>query len=376
MSEKNRSDAGDQALQALRSGAAWAAFCDGLKNAGMEVLRPSAPAGPLDTAEGFRFLTRMVRCAFEHIMESGDAAAPAFFHVFTETMKSGWDNPDNIHTNAYINGNLEYRISGTRGDAHFMAIGVYGGSLGRGGGRRTVAFVDVDSLQIGPGGEFEVVLGPQPHSGNFIKLDPDASTLMIRETFWDRRHDTPAKLRLERLGTGAPAPLEPAFVDSALRRSLRFVEGSNKIFFDIADKWQAQPNTFLPSDPRQAASTIGIPGMFYGSGWWQLGPDEAIVLDVMPPACRYWSFTLGNYWGESLDYRYRPIHLNARSARYRPDGAVRIVLSATDPGLPNANWLDPAGHAAGSWTVRWLEAATHPLPEVRVVKMGELGIKD
>jgi len=371
MSERQVDERGNEAEQALRSGMAWAAFCDQLKAAGADLLRPTAPNAPVDTAEGVRFLTRMVRCAFEHIMESGDPAAPAFFHVFTDTMKSGWDNPDNIHTNGFINGALDYRIVGTRGNAHYMSIAVYGGSLGREGGRRTVAYVDVDSLAIAADGSFEVILSQRHHAGNWIRLEPDASTIMVRETFWDRPRETPATLRLERLGADV-APLSPAFVVAALRRSLRFVRGSNKIFFDIADQWHARPNTFFPSDPQQAAATIGIPNMFYASGWWEKAADQAIVLDVTPPACRYWSLTLGNYWGESLDYRYHRIHVNARNATYRPHNSVRFILAATDPGLPGTNWLDTAGHDAGVWTLRWLEATTHPLPQVRVMACSEL----
>lgn len=372
MSRQNRDAQGEHALEALRSGKAWEAFCDDLKAAGTDLLRPTAPDSAVDTAEGFRFLTRMVRCAFEHIMECGDAAVPSFFHVFNATMKSGWDNPDNIHSNAYISGQFEYRIAGARGDAHYMAIAVYGGSLGRAGGRRTVAYVDVDTLAIGNDGTFEVVLSQREHPGNWVRLDADATTIMIRETFWDRGRERPARLRIERLGAGAPPPLDPAFVASALRRSLRFIRGSNTVFFDHSDAWRTQPNTFFPSESEQAAATIGIPGMYYGSGWWEIAPDQAIVLDVTPPPCRYWSLTLGNYWGESLDYRYQRIHVNARSAQYRGDGSVRIVLAHTDPELPAANWLDTAGHVAGAWTLRWLEAASHPLPQVRVVPRSEL----
>ena len=57
---------------------AWNAFCDGLKEIGAQVLRPSAPKTPVDLAEAHRFLTRMLRSAFELIVESGDAAVPAF----------------------------------------------------------------------------------------------------------------------------------------------------------------------------------------------------------------------------------------------------------------------------------------------------------
>jgi len=88
-------------------------------------------------------------------------------------------------------------------------------------------------------------------------------------------------------------------------------------------------------DPKleQAASTLGIPDQLYNSGWWEVAEDEALVLDLRPPDCRYWSLSLCDYWGASFDYRYWNIHVNDRTACYRPDGSVRIVIAHRNPGL-------------------------------------------
>ena len=47
------------------SGAAWAEFCDALKEVGALVQDARAPADPLDRAEGYRVLRRLVRYGFE-----------------------------------------------------------------------------------------------------------------------------------------------------------------------------------------------------------------------------------------------------------------------------------------------------------------------
>jgi len=361
------------AYEDLRSGAAWEAFCDGLKEAGRDLMRETAPKSPVDVAEGHRFLTRMLRSAFELIMEAGDPRRPEFFTSLHSTLKSGWDNPDNIHLNAYLDGNLGYRVWGTRGDSHYMSFGIYGGSFGKGGGRRTVAYVPMEKLEVAPDGTFEVVLSKREHPGNWIEIAPDATTLMVRQTFWDRSVEEPAQLRIERLGAETPEPLSPDFVTAALRRSLRYVRGSNKIFFDLSDMWQAKPNVFWPTDREKAEETIGIRGMSYLSGWWECPAGHAVVTDVVPPQCRYWGMVLSNYWGESFEYRYRTVDVNQRNARYRPDGSIRFVICAEDPGLPDANWLDTESHPAGIWTLRWLEADSEPVPEVRVVPVETLG---
>ena len=213
---------------------------------------------------------------------------------------------------------------------------------------------------------------PYSSSSGRHATPPDATTLMVRETFWEKSRERRAELQIERLAGPPPEPLAPAFVVSAFARSLRFVLQSSRLFFDMADQWRERPNAFFPSDPALAASTLGIPGQFYGSGWWRLGPGEAIVLDFVPPACRYWGLVLSDYWGGSFDYRYWRIHVNQRSAVPRPDGSVRIAIAARDPCLPAVNWLDPAGHAEGVWTLRLLEADAHPLPQVRVLPVAAL----
>ena len=68
----------NQALALLESGDAWAEFCDALKAAGADLHREKAMRSPLDAAEGYRFMTRMLRSALELELPkdaAGEAAA-------------------------------------------------------------------------------------------------------------------------------------------------------------------------------------------------------------------------------------------------------------------------------------------------------------
>jgi hypothetical protein len=364
----------------------WSEFCRGLEAAGREIFREGAPKSPLDLAEGHRYLTHVLRSAFELIVEGGDAAHPALSVSLGGGLKLGWDNPDNLHHNAVLDGRYEYRLSGTRGDAHYFSIGVYAGSYAKGGGR-VVAFVEVDDLERQPDGTFSVVLSQREPAGatfaqraegerrpeNWIALAPDTTSMMLRQIFWDRANETPARLRLERIDverSDSPAlPLDPAFVTAAFPRVLGMIRGTNQIMFDFADRFRARPNELLPGDVSANERLQGIPSQQIAAGWWDLGPEQAAVIDFTPPKCRYWSFTLSNYWGQSFDYATRTTHLNARRARVRADGSVRIVVAHRDPGLPGANWLDTAGHAAGVWQFRWLGAdGAVAIPKPRVLE--------
>lgn len=368
---------GGRSDEDLASGAAWSAFCRELDEIGQELLRPGCPSTPVDVAEAYRFLTRMLRSAFELTLESGDASRPLLVTSLHETLKLGWDNPDNIHLNAYVSEAFSYRLSGTRGDAHTVSIAVYGGSYGKNEkGRSTVAFVELDDLEVGPDGRFEVVLSADRHEGNWIELGPGATTLMIRQTFWDRQTSIPGRFRLERIDrVGAVPPLDPSFVSAALRRVTRYIRGSNRLFFDYSDHYRNDVrNRFEGSDPDRMAKNQGIPYNQLSSGWWTIGEGEAAVIDfVAPTECPYWMFVLSNYWGESFDYLNHSIHTNLRRAIHRPDGGVRLIVAAEDPGLSGSHWIDTAGHAEGVWQFRWYHLADRPpCPRPRVVPVGQL----
>ena len=55
-----------QSEQAIIDGSVWAAFCDGLKEAGNVILRSETPADTFNRAEGFRYLTRLLRAVLEN----------------------------------------------------------------------------------------------------------------------------------------------------------------------------------------------------------------------------------------------------------------------------------------------------------------------
>jgi hypothetical protein len=361
----------------LRSGRAWSTFCRELDEIGSELFRPEGPDEPVDVAEAYRFLTRMLRSAFELTLESGDASKPSLSVSLHETVKVGWDNPDNIHLNAYISNDHTYRLHGRRGDAHTVSVAIYGGSYGKKeAGRRTVAFVDLDDLAIAADGSFEIVVGGEKRPGNWIALEPGATTLMIRQTCWDRRVDAPGQFELEAIDRSGPVPaLDPGFVAAALRRTSRYIRGSNRLFFDLSDHYRKDAlNLFEPSDPVRMVKNQGIPYNQLSSGWWRFSEGEAAVIDfVAPSECPYWMFVLSNYWGESFDYRHHPIHTNNRLVTRRPDGGVRLVVAGRDPGLADAHWIDTAGHAEGVWQFRWYHLeGLPPCPPVRIVSFDEL----
>jgi hypothetical protein len=105
-------------------------------------------------------------------------------------------------------------------------------------------------------------------------------------------------------------------------------------------------------------------------GSWELGEDQALVIEVSPPDALYWSVSLGNHWWETIDYANRQSSLNGHQAVIDDDGVFRAVVAHSDPGV--ANWLDTAGQRLGPVIFRWLRASSAPVPTTRVVSVDDL----
>src|SRR5688572_32036119 len=108
--------------QRIADGTAWAEFCDNLKEVGKIILRPETPDDLFNRAEGYRYLTRLLRAGLENAVEFSDPRFPQFFQLANETIKIGNDNPDNFYQNVNISGKYDYRIWGTRGTVNFLSL--------------------------------------------------------------------------------------------------------------------------------------------------------------------------------------------------------------------------------------------------------------
>ena len=106
-------------------------------------------------------------------------------------------------------------------------------------------------------------------------------------------------------------------------------------------------------------------------GSWKLAPDEALLVEVVPPRGLYWSYSLGNPWWETIDYGAHQSSLNGHQASIDEDGMLRAVIAHEDPGI--ANWLDTAGHARFRSFCAASARRRRPSPTTRVMQFSEIG---
>jgi hypothetical protein len=351
---------------------AWAAFCDTLKRAGAQILRPEAASDPLSRAEGYRYLTRLLRIGLEMHLEFADPDFPGFFAPSHETAKIGADNPDNLYQMARLKGRNEYLIRGQRGSVPYLSFGTQKGGYETNGRMEQTGFLDAAEIAVDAGGHFEILLSQTRQPGNWLKLEPESNALIVRQTFLDRRHERPATLSIQRRGADSfPQPLSPQALATGLGRAAAFVEGTAGVFANWAQSYLKHVNQLPPADQALCQSAGGDPNIHYYHSCWELAEDEALLIELPRiPVCRFWNFQLNNWWMESLDYRHHRISVNQHSARLNADGSARLVVAHRDPGTPN--WLDTAGHRRGTMCLRWVGASEHVDPRTRVCKLAEL----
>jgi len=349
---------------------AWTRFCDELKAAGEIAFRGNAPRNPVDRAAGVRLLARNIGLSLAFEMESKDPEHPELMHYFDPIRKQGGDNTDAYYSGATINGTDTYRIRGHRGSASYFAITlVERGSTPYGGPVAATLFGW--DMQLEPDGSFELILSPEPHEGNWMRTTPETFRVTFREFFGDWEREQPMKAVIDRLtGGGEPPQLGPQQVMDGLAGASRWLRHSLGFWAEMIELWKARPNQFLGWGELADRGIDFTPGGQPLIAYWQLPEDEALIVRVRPPKARYWAVEFGNYWWETMDYRFRLSNTNQYYAELEDDGELIVVISRQDPGVPN--WLDTSGHSEGYVTFRWIDAEAYPRPQAQQVKFAQL----
>ena len=412
--------------------AAWDELFAALARARAAIDDPALHAPPPTDrvlAEGYRYLLGWVHGAFERAFHV-DPLRPHFRRAIQPISRSTIDNADALYLNAEIDGARSYRIVGRAADARhwrdasapadparpraphyviFEAATDYAGDSGsiaelRPGRRVGTGKLDSSELAVAPDGSFEILLAPERppgYDGNFLATrrirtvkKPDGTTeavthharhVTLRELFHDWGREEALLIAIAPLDAalGPPPPLDALRAAAELRRMGTIVERQMKFwneFYAVVLETHADMNgdgkRFMPRNDFNApnAATLATGGgqstNVYAGGVYELGPDEALVVDVrVPIAPLYQGFHLANLWGESLDYANHQSSLNGFQTAWSADGSATYVIASRDPGI--ANWLDTTGVPVGFMTFRW--TYTDPpadLPVVRVEKIG------
>ena len=135
------------------------------------------------------------------------------------------------------------------------------------------------TCDIGADGRFELVLSAQPAPGNWMPLGEGASSLVVRQFFYDWTRGTGRGARHRVRGAAPPrpaaprSPLDPGGVGAELEAIGEFVEASIRFWLDVECGGRAQGvNCFRPPAALTQMGAAAENVSTWGS--WSLGPTR------------------------------------------------------------------------------------------------------
>jgi hypothetical protein len=316
----------------------------------------------LELVEGLRVLGRVTALCAELSLDV-DVEAPWFFSMNSEARYVGGPDPNGAYHLAMIDGHHRYRISGTRGTVAYLGFQVLAGT-----GltpRRMATYLSDHDLDIADDGTFSFVVSAERPPDDelagapWVAIPADASAIVVRQYIADATTEHPASFAIESLDPPGP-PARPT--DSMLAEQLTAMAWTiwklTTLYQTIKPELLDRPNELVTAEAGELGAADTTPDNLYMIGTFRLEGDEALVLDIDPPATRYWSVTVENIWHECIDVRRRRSSLTNATAVSETDGSVRVLVGATDPG--SGNWLDTGGRHRGFILLRWLDHPTAP----------------
>jgi hypothetical protein len=363
--------------------AGWTEFVDTLHDLPAQMLArltPEQRADPQLQQEVARFaLEALAHATLDALGQDGDH--PVFMPAIGQVIDIGQPNADTIYRTAKITPGGTYRIRGSRGSVRMARIAQVAprlpGKVDANGmpvlGPPRVVF-DINALKVDPQGNFDVIASPaRPagYDGDWWQLQPDTNALMMRWVSSDWAKERDPTISIERVDRPVQRPRPPAAeLEAKLRAMPQDVTFSAMMFLDHVARLRTQGyvNKLKVFDISQGG---GLSGQFYYEGAYDLKPNEALVIEAKVPAkCTYHSVILTNELYETTDWYNNQASLNDSQSSVDPDGVLRVVVSAKDPGVPN--WLDTAGYPVGVIQGRWTECDSQPVPTVRLTTIDQL----
>ncbi|HXY66988.1 MAG TPA: hypothetical protein VEI45_22105 [Mycobacterium sp.] len=343
---------------------AWSHLMHRLEDAAQMVESHPASRNRADLAAGMRHLLVLLAAGIDEALRFDPDPILCVQRASTNDVVTwGMECPDCLYTRATLRGDESYRLLGNRGTARYVGLQTMNGIA-------STANALVDELAVDGNGNFEVVLSAQEHVGNWMRIEGAHPTLTVRHFFYDWDTEVPSSLRIERIGDPVHREVPHIDLDLVVSRQLLalgdFVHDNLEFFLQFGAA--APSNGFLPPIDRTAVGAAAENKPVIGR--WELGSDEALILEVEPPQGVYWSFSLGNPWWETIHYGRHQSSLNAHQAVVDSDGLVRVVVCGRDPGV--LNWLDTAGFSNGAIILRCVRTSTAPTPSARVVSFDEI----
>ena len=334
-------------------GDAWDGFTDALRTLGHDALA-SAPTDA-ERADALRFILRQLAYREEQFLEFPRGTRPELFLPESPTRKLFADCPDTLYYQFNVAPGAIYRITGTRGASPYISFTAYRAGVFD----RVVADLHDGELTIDDDGTFELIVGgprgDRDTGTDWLDLGDDGAFVIIREYTHDRVNGIKATFDVEQLSPelGHRSELDAEKVTSFLGLAGLGLSWVNDATVRLSEQLRQRPNLMNEAAAELVSEMAGTPHNHYQLAYVQLEPGQALELELHPPACRYWSVHLNNWWLESPEFRDgQSVCINDSQAVREPDGSVKLLVGPDDPG--QGNWLDTKGGTEAILLARYL----------------------
>jgi hypothetical protein len=292
---------------------------------------------------------------------------PSFVPTAGFHQRLGSPNPDTIYRRAPIDASRLYRITGQRGTTADVTLMTFDATM-RGG-----TPLDLDEV-VDDDGAVDLLIGsqrPPGHGGHWWHIEPETTSVWVRSTSdrWGeedeprlaivRADSTRSRTRLaDEVLLGRLSDLAAA-VEGVVGYGIRHVK-------ELTDAGHVNSLAAIDYSARG-----GMPGQWYHEGVFDLGDQEALLVEMQLPAgWTYFSWSLTDPMLVTLDWVNAQTSINKSQATVDDDGVLRVAVCAVDPGI--GNWMNTMGHGRGVLQCRTVGCEDPPIASARTVPVALL----
>lgn len=340
---------------------------------------PRFAAYPDHRAQGYASLAEARSMAYSWAIASRTEHARLHAHTSLYSTVSSLGQPcqDMRYAVSVLDGRRTYRLQGRLGECRLALLQMHNRIMGHPDSHE-IGNYDLTDLAAADGTIDVLVSGDPQADGPCIRLDPDSEhNFVLARRIVATITDDPGELRL--VEQTEPDGLSEIDLHHMADRVgwaadlLRYLVRDWAVgLYDLyLGKAGGLKNRFSYIPGKDLADRGGSATNTYGFCVYELAPDEALLLEWEPVESAYWSWQLGDVWSNALDFFNYQTDLNMNTAALDADGKVRVVVCASDPGVPN--WLDIRGRREGVVVFRnYKERSESSAPTARTIGLSRL----
>lgn len=350
---------------------AWGDALTRLARLADEIHSHPYPQSDQERIEGVAHIAKQWSCWSNWELFHADPRRPLFQRQNDLLTPWGGPSADYVYRHARIDSTRTYIFRGHMNSCDEFVIAMRAGFMHQ-AVWGTIAQHCASDHGIGKDDTFEIQIGGTPGVLPHIPIPEKATVFSFREFYFTWEERDPAVFTLECVDDDVDKPtprIDDALLAARMERAITSTEESIRFWNNYINEKRAMApsNTF--------ASTMKVIGGLelarYGFCFYDLGPDDALIVETDIPTARYWGFQLyETAWYDLLEPLDRLISTNHTDTHVSSDGKVRMVISHTDPGC--VNWLDAGGRERGLLTFRWFWATSDPNPVAKVIPVDDV----